>query len=63
MTQRVITISVKEDDYEEFVKFFDNDAEWDDEYELEDAVYDTLNLESVDDLDACPFCKVEDTTI
>lgn len=63
MTQRVITISVKEEDYEEFVKFFNNDAEWDDEYELEDAVYDTLNLESVDDLDACPYCKIEDTTI
>jgi hypothetical protein len=63
MMQRVITISVKEEDYEEFVKFFNEDAEWDDECELEDAVYDTLNLESVDDLDSCPFCKVEDTTI
>ena len=63
MTQRVITISVKEDDYEEFVKFFNTFGEWVDEYELEDAVYDTLNFESVDDLDSCPFCKVEDTTI
>ena len=63
MTQRVITITVKEEDYEEFVKFFDNDAEWDDECELEDVVYDTLNFESVDDLDSFPFCKVEDSTI
>lgn len=60
MTQRVITITVEEDDYEEFVKFFNEDIEWDDECELEDLVYDTLNLESVDDLDACPYCKVED---
>ena len=63
MTQRVITISVKEEDYEEFVKFFNEDAEWDDECELEDVVYDTLNFENVDDLDSCPFCKVEDSTI
>ena len=63
MTQRVITISVKEEDYEEFVKFFDTFGEHVDEDELEDAVYDTLNFESVDDLDACPYCRVEDTTI
>jgi hypothetical protein len=62
MMQRVITISEKEEDYEEFVKFFNEDSEWDDECELEDAVYDTLNFESVDDLDACPYCRVEDVT-
>ena len=62
MVERNIKIVVKEEDYEEFIKFCNEDYEIEDGEDLEQLVENMLEDEPVENLSCCPYVKYEDET-
>ena len=62
MVERNITIKVSEEDYEEFIKFCNEDYEFEDGEDLEEVVTQMLEDEPVENLSCCPYVKYEDET-
>ena len=62
MVERNITIKVSEEDYEEFIKFCNEDYEIEDGEDLEEVVTQMLEDEPVENLSCCPYVKYEDET-
>ena len=60
MTERNITIKVSEEDYEDFIKFCNEDYEIEDGEDLEETVVGMLENEPVENLSCCPYVKYED---
>ena len=57
----LIELEVKEQDYKDFIEYFDNSFdEWDNPYKVEDKVYELLRYESHDELVNCPYVRVDD---
>ena len=57
----LIEFEVNEQDYEEFIKFFDESFdEWNDPNAVEDMVYSLLSHESYDELSNCPYVYVDE---
>ena len=58
----IIELSVEEEDYVEFIKYFDESFdEWDDPDEVEDKVYDLLRHESFVELCNSPFVYINES--
>ena len=62
MVERNIKIRVSEEDYEEFIKFCNEDYEIEDGEDLEQLVESMLENEPVENLSCCPYVKYEDET-
>jgi hypothetical protein len=62
MVERNIKIVVKEEDYEEFIKFCNEDYEIEDGEDLEETVTQMLENEPVENLSCCPYVRYEDET-
>ena len=62
MVERNIKIRVSEEDFEEFIKFCDEDYEFEDDEDLEETVIDMLENEPVENLSCCPYVRYEDET-
>lgn len=62
MVERIITIKVKEEDYEEFIKFCNEDYEIEDGEDLEETVIQMLEDEPVENLSCCPYVRYEEET-
>jgi hypothetical protein len=62
MVERNIRIRVREEDFEEFIKFCDEDYEIEENEDLEEVVIDMLENEPVENLSCCPFVLYEDET-
>jgi hypothetical protein len=62
MVERNITIKVKEEDFEEFIKFCNEDYEIEDGEDLEEVVIQMLEDEPVENLSCCPYVIYEDET-
>ena len=62
MVERNIKIRVSEEDYEEFIKFCNEDYEIEDSEDLEQLVESMLENEPVENLSCCPYVKYEDET-
>jgi hypothetical protein len=62
MVERNITIKVKEEDFEEFIKFCNEDYEIEDGEDLEEIVIQMLEDEPVENLSCCPYVIYEDET-
>ena len=62
MIERNITIKVSEEDYEDFIKFCNEDYEIEDGEDLEETVVSMLENEPVENLSCCPYVKYEDET-
>ena len=62
MVERNITIKVKEENYEEFIKFCNEhyELEWGDN--LEEIATQMLEDEPVENLSCCPYVIYEDET-
>ena len=57
----LIELEVKEQDYKDFIEYFDsNFNEWDNTDEVEDKVYELLRGESHDELVNCPYVWVDE---
>ena len=62
MIERNIRIRVREEDYEEFIKFCNEDYEIEDDEDLEEVVVNMLENEPVENLSCCSFVIYEDET-
>ena len=62
MVERNIKIRVREEDFEEFIKFCNEDYEFEDGEDLEEVVTQMLEDEPVENLSCCPYVKYEDET-
>ena len=62
MIKRNITITLKEEDYEDFIKFCDENYEIEEDEDLEETVIQMLEDELVDNLSYCPYVKYEEET-
>ena len=62
MLERNIKIRVREEDYEEFIKFCNVDYEIEENEDLEEIVTQMLEDEPVENLSCCPFVIYEDET-
>ena len=62
MVERNIKIVVKEEDYEKFIKFCNEDYEIEDGEDLEETVTQILENEPVENLSCCPYVRYEDET-
>ena len=62
MVERSIKIVVEEEDYENFIKFCDEDYEIEEGEDLEETVIDMLENEPIDNLSICPFVLYEQET-
>lgn len=62
MVERNIKIRVSEEDFEEFIKFCDEDYEFEDDEDLEEIVTQMLEDEPVENLSCCPYVRYEDET-
>ena len=60
--KRNITITLHEEDYEDFIKWCDEDYEFEDGEDLEEIATEMLENEPVDNLSCCPYVKYEDET-
>lgn len=60
--RRNITITLKEEDYEEFIKFCNENYELEEDEDLEEVATQMLEDEPVDNLSYCPYVKYEDET-
>lgn len=57
----LIELEVKEQDYKDFIEYFDNNFdEWDNPDKVEDKVYELLRYESHDELVNCPYVWVDE---
>ena len=57
----LIELKVEEQDYKDFIEYFDEDFdEWEDPDQVEDKVYDLLRHESYDELANCPYVGVDE---
>ena len=62
MIKRTITITLEEKDYEEFIKFCDENYELEEGEDLEEIATQMLEDEPVDNLSCCPYVKYEEET-
>lgn len=62
MVERNITIKVSEEDYEEFIKFCNENYEFEEGEDLEEVATQMLEDEPVENLSCCPYVKYEDET-
>ena len=60
--KRNITITLNEEDYEEFIKFCNENYELEEDEDLEEVATQMLEDEPVDNLSCCPYVKYEDET-
>ena len=60
--KRNITITLNEEDYEDFIKFCNEDYEIEDDEDLEELATSMLENESVENLSCCPYVRYEDET-
>ena len=60
--KRNITVTLSEEDYEEFIKWCDEDYEFEENEDLEETATRMLEEEPVDNLSYCPYVKYEDET-
>ena len=57
----LIELEVKEQDYKDFIEYFDNSFdEWDNPDKVEDKAYELLRYESHDELVNCPYVWVDE---
>lgn len=62
MIERNISIKVSEEDYEDFIKFCNEDYEIEYGEDLEETVTNMLEDEPVENLSCCPYVRYEDET-
>ena len=62
MIERIITIKVKEEDYEDFIKFCNENYEIEEDEDLEELAIQMLEDEPVENLSCCPYAKYEEET-
>lgn len=60
--KRNITITLKEEDYEEFIKFCNGDYEIEEGEDLEETAIQMLENEPVENLSYCLYIRYEDET-
>lgn len=60
--KRNITITLKEEDYEDFIKWCNEDYEIEDGEDLEETATQMLENEPVDNLSYCPYVIYEEET-
>ena len=60
MVERNIKIRVSEEDYEDFIKFCDENYEIEEDEDIEELVISMLENEPIDNLSICPFVLYED---
>ena len=57
----LIELEVREEDYKDFIEYFDPTFDdWDNEDEVEDKVYDLLRHEGYSELVDCPYIWVDE---
>ena len=62
MITRTIKVAVKEEHYEDFIKFFDETYEIEEDEDIEEVVVGVLETEPVENLSCYPFIIYEDET-
>jgi hypothetical protein len=62
MIKRTITITLKEEDYEDFIKFCNEDYELEEDEDLEEVATQMLEDEPVENLSCCFSVRYEDET-
>lgn len=62
MIKRTITITLNEENYEEFIKFCDENYELEKDEDLEEVAIQMLEEESVENLSYCFLVRYEDET-
>ena len=60
--KRNITITLSEEDYEDFIKFCNEDYELEEDEDLEEVATQMLEDEPVENLSCCPYVKYEEET-
>ena len=60
--KRNIEITLSEEDYEDFIKFCNEDYEIEEGEDLEETAIQMLEDEPVENLSCCPYVKYEEET-
>jgi hypothetical protein len=62
MIERNIIIVVRDEDYEKFIKFCNENYELDEDEDLEEVATQMLEDEPVENLSCCPYVSYEEET-